>query len=150
LYVGDLVQGLSSCSAQHGRELQLGVQITNESPVSVALRSIKAVTPLGGLRQVTRAWGTCGALPDDYAQFDNVLAAGQSTWLTVTFKVTVRCPIPYPVQFTVGYLIQGHSHTASLPGFVDLGQVPYSGCPAVSAGGRTIIAIDPGTGAIDS
>ena len=41
----------------------------------------------------------------------------------------MRCPAPAPVQFTVDYLAQGRSFTASLPGFADLGQVPYSGCP---------------------
>jgi len=41
---------------------------------------------------------------------------------------------PAPVQFTVGYLAQGRPAAASLPGFPDLSQVPYSGCPANTAG----------------
>ena len=66
-------------------------------------------------------------------QSPHVLEPGASTWLTVTFRVQVRCPAPYPVQFSVGYLMQGHAVTASLPGFPDLGQVPYSGCPPLKA-----------------
>jgi hypothetical protein len=105
---------------------------------------------MGGLSQVTGEWGPCGVLPNGLVQADNVLPAGQSTWLTVTFKVAVRCPGAYPVQFTVGYLVQGHRHTTGLPGFPDLGQVPYSGCPASVSGGAAQIAIvlDPDTGAV--
>jgi hypothetical protein len=44
--------------------------------------------------------------------------------------------------------MQGHAVTASLPGFPDLGQVPYSGCPAVTETGSklSIVVLDPVTG----
>jgi hypothetical protein len=32
------------------------------------------------------------------------------------------------VEFAVGYTFAGGTATANLPGFPDLGQVPYSGC----------------------
>jgi hypothetical protein len=125
-----LVQDTGACSTQIGEELQLGVQVTNQSAAPLTLQTVRAVLPMGGLKQVTQQWAPCGALPDALVQADNILQPGASTWLTVTFKVQLRCPGPLPVQFTVGYLGQSHSATASLPGFPDLGQVPYSGCPA--------------------
>ena len=131
-----LTQGTGACSVQTGHELQLGVQVTNQSTAAVELQAAKAVLPMGGLKQVTWQWGTCGAIPagpagpaQDYA----ILLPGQSTWLSATFKVQLSCPGFAPVQFSIRYLAQGKPATASLPGFPDLGQVPYSGCPPPSS-----------------
>jgi len=129
-----LIQDTAACSAQTGRELQLGVQVTNRSAAPLTLQTARAVLPMGGLKQVTQQWAPCGALPDGLIPAGDILQPGASTWLTVTFKVQVRCPAPAPVQFTVGYLAQGRPAAASLPGFPDLSQVPYSGCPANTAG----------------
>jgi hypothetical protein len=60
---------------------------------------------------------------DDEPQPDDLLEPG---------KERSRLPA-LPVQFAVGYVAQGHSATASLPGFPDLGQVTYTGCPAKTA-----------------
>ena len=57
-----------------------------------------------------------------------VLPAGESTWFTVTFRVLLRCPQPLPVEFTVHYDQQGRPGSSHLPGFSDLGQVPYRAC----------------------
>jgi hypothetical protein len=124
-----LTQGTGACSVQTGHELQLGVQVTNQSTAAIELQVAKAVLPMGGLKQVTWQWATCGAIPAGPAQDYDILLPGQSTWLSATFKVQLRCPGFAPVQFTVSYLAQGKPATASLPGFADLGQVPYSGCP---------------------
>ena len=129
-----LTQDTAACSVQTGQQLQLGVQVTNQSTAPVALQTAKAVLPLGGLRQVAWQWATCGAIPDGLGQAGSVLMPGQSTWLTVTLRVQMHCPGPAPVQFSVGYLVQGRTVTASLPGFPDLSQVPYSGCPTTTAG----------------
>lgn len=126
-----LTQNVSECSAQTGRDLQLGVQVTNQSAAPVTIDRIKAELPLGGLRAVSQSWGPCGALPASQEPPGNVLAAGASTWFTVTFKVLIRgCPGPLPVQFTVGYQSNGQSAAVTLPGFPDLSQVAYPGCPA--------------------
>jgi hypothetical protein len=141
-----LVQDPGGCSAQSGRHLALGVQVTNESMVPVTLRSATAVLPLGGLTGGNWHWTPCGALPQTLAGQDEILQPGQSTWLTMTFSVKVGCPAPLPVQFTIGYLAAGRSLTASLPGFSDLGQVPYTGCPpesAAASGGQFVVATDP-------
>jgi hypothetical protein len=129
-----LIQDIGACSVQSGRHLALGVQFSNLSTVPVILRSAKAVLPLGGLTPGGWHWTTCGALPQTLAgPSDLILQPGASTWLTMTFTVKVGCPGAFPVQFTVGYLAQGRSMTASLPGFPDLGGVPYTGCPPESA-----------------
>ena len=129
-----LVQGAGACSVQSGRHLALGVQFSNLSAEPVTLRSARAVLPLGGLTAGAWHWTPCGALPQTLAgQGDEILLPGASTWLTMTFSVKVGCPGALPVQFTISYLGQGRSLTASLPGFSDLGQVPYTGCPPVSA-----------------
>jgi hypothetical protein len=128
-----IIQGTGACAVQTGRELQLGVQVTNQSTAVVTLRTARAVLPLGGLRQVTWQWATCGAISAGPAQADAVLLPGQGTWLSATFTVQRSCPAPLPVQFTVGYLAQGKAATARLPGFPDLGQVPYSGCPRTAS-----------------
>ncbi len=126
-----LAQGTQTCSVQTGHLLELGVEVTNSSPAPVTLGQIKAVLPLGGLKQVGSQWGPCGALTSALAPNDVPdLLSGESDWLTVILRVTVRCPGPLPVQFSVGYVVNGKQSTSRLPGFPDLSQVPYSGCPA--------------------
>jgi len=129
-----LTQDTAACSVQTGHELQLGIQLTNRSTQPVTLTTVTATMPPGFLRLAGWQWQTCGALPRG-GQADEILSPGQSAWLTATFKVQVSCPGAAHVQFTVGYRAQGQSWTAALPGFPDLSQVPYSGCPSNSAAG---------------
>jgi hypothetical protein len=117
-----------ACSAQVGSDLQLGFQVTNVSASAVTLRKVVAVLPIGGLRALTQGWGACGELPQPDATITVILAPGVSTWFTITFKPLVRCPGPIPVQFTLDYVQRGRGAAAHLPGFEDLGRVPYSGC----------------------
>jgi hypothetical protein len=128
-----LSQSGPQCSVQTGRELQVGLQITNLSRAAVRLRRLVVVLPLGGLRVTSQAWGPCGELPVSGQVPGRVrpptLVRGASSWFTVTFRVLVRCPKPLPVQFTLDYDQQGQLAAIRLPGFPDLGQVPYSGCP---------------------
>ena len=127
-----LSQSGPQCSAQSGRELQVGLQITNLSLAAIRLRRVEVVLPLGGLRVSSQAWGPCGELPATGEAAGGILPPalrrGASSWFTVTFQVLVRCPQPLPVQFTVNYDQQGRPAAIRLPGFPDLGQVPYSGC----------------------
>jgi hypothetical protein len=121
-----LSQAGDTCSAQSGRELQLGVQVTNVSAAEIRLGQVRAVLPLGGLRMISQQWAPCGTIgvPQDPAP----LGPGDSTWFSVTLKVLVSCPGPMPVQFTVDYTGAGAHATVQLPGFPDLTQVPYPGC----------------------
>jgi hypothetical protein len=121
-----LTQDAGTCSVQSGRELQLGVQVTNSSTEPIVLDRIRTVFPLSGLKVVSQQWAPCGAI--GAAQGPVALEPGDSTWLSVTVQVLVACPAPLPVQFAVGYTFAGGTATVNLPGFPDLGQVPYTGC----------------------
>lgn len=127
-----LSQSGPQCSVQTGRQLQVGLQITNLSRAVVRLRRVQVVLPLGGLRVTSQAWGPCGELPLAREAASSLLppklTQGASSWFTVTFQVLVRCPRPLPVHFTLDYDQQGRLAAIRLPGFPDLGQVPYSGC----------------------
>jgi len=127
-----LSQSGPQCSVQIGRELQVGLQITNLSSAAVRLRRLEVVLPLGGLKVTKHVWGPCGqlAVTDEASGriLPPTLGRGASSWFTVTFQVLVRCPQPLPVQFTLDYDQQGRPAAIRLPGFSDLGQVPYSGC----------------------
>ncbi len=127
-----LSQSGLECSVQTGRELQVGLEITNLSLATLRLRRIQVVLPLGGLKVTSQAWGPCGQLAaaDDASGriLPPTLGRGASSWFTVTFQVLVRCPQPLPVQFALHYDQQGRPAVIQLPGFPDLGQVPYSGC----------------------
>jgi hypothetical protein len=127
-----LSQSGLECSVQTGRELQVGLEITNLSLATLRLRRIEVVLPLGGLKVTTQAWGPCGQLAAADEASGRVLpptlGRGASSWFTVTFQVLVRCPQALPVQFALDYDQQGRPAVIQLPGFPDLGQVPYSGC----------------------
>jgi hypothetical protein len=114
------------CSVQSKGRLQLGIEIVNRSAAALTLDGVDAVLPLRGLRATATAWGTCGQLPPAAGDISPV-AAGGTGWLTITFDVLVACPGPLPVQFRVHYTQAGTSGTADLPGFSDLGDVPYAG-----------------------
>jgi hypothetical protein len=114
------------CAVQTGHDLQLGVQLTNDSAAPVTVLQVDAVLPAGGLKPVSWAWGPCGELPT--AVPDQVLASGDSIWFTMTFQVLVSCPGPLPVQFDIGYSQSSRRTVASVAAFPDLGQVQYSGC----------------------
>ena len=147
-----LIQDVGSCSTQTGHELQLGVQVSNDSNDAITLLSARAMLPLGGLKPVTAVWwGPCGSLQAGTPEgTDILLQPGATTWLTLAVRVQVSCPAPLPVQFSVSYVARGHSFTATVPGFPDLGSVPYTGCRAVPAGGvrQTTIVLDPATGLV--
>ena len=57
-----LDQSGAECSAQTGRELQLGVQVTNQTSTWLTLRQVKAELPLGGLRAVSVRWAPCNTV----------------------------------------------------------------------------------------
>jgi hypothetical protein len=121
-----LTQDTGTCSVQSGRQLQLGVQVTNSSTEPIVLSRIRTVFPLSGLKVVAQQWAPCGAI--GAVQGPVALEPGDSTWFSVTVQVLVACPAPLPVQFTVNYTYAGEAAIVTLPGFPDLGQVPYTGC----------------------
>jgi hypothetical protein len=147
-----LAQTGGECSVQHGRDLQLGVEVINLSQQAVTLGQAKPILPLGGLRLVSQQWAPCGALSPSWQAADGgmivyvksstgtviegsaiptgaaVLPPNGTAWLSATFQVLVTCPRPLSVQFSVGFQENGRTSTAQLAGFLDLGQVTYTGC----------------------
>ena len=145
-----VAQSGGECAVQHGRDLQVGVEVVNVSGTPVKLGEVKTILPLGGLRQVSKQWAPCGAIvpAGEAAGSGTIIFIGASTgeveagngadadilppygaaWLSVTFRVLVACPSPLPVQFSVSFQENGQTGTSQLPGFSDLGQVPYTGC----------------------
>jgi hypothetical protein len=121
----------SLCSKQVGNDLQLGMEVTNDAPALLAIVRVNALLPLGGLKQVSWAWGPCGELPGAPPP-DQGLATGYSAWLTVTFHVLVSCPTSLPVQFTMHFILRSAQDSrgaqATVAAFPDLSQVAYSGC----------------------
>ena len=151
-----LAQTGGACSVQHGRELQVGVEVINLSETAVTLGQARAVLPHGGLRLVSQQWAPCGALSPSWQAADGgmivsvtssagVVEAGSSSpgsaavlppdgtaWLSATFRVLATCPSPLPVQFSVSYRDNGRAGTAQLAGFPDLEQVAHTGCKGSS------------------
>jgi hypothetical protein len=147
-----LAQTGGECSVQHGRDLQLGVEVINLSEKPVTLGQAKPILPLGGLRLVSQQWAPCGAVSPSWQAADGgmivyvksstgeviegsaiptgaaVLPPNGTAWLSATFQVLVTCPRPLSVQFSVGYQENGRKGTAQLAGFLDIGQVSYTGC----------------------
>jgi hypothetical protein len=115
------------CSGQVKKQLQLGVEVVNKSAATVSLHELEAILPMHGLRTAAATWGSCGQLPDAATGGTYLLAGGATTWLTMTFDVLVACPGPLPVLFTVEYAQGSRSDVVDLPGFPDLGGVPYAG-----------------------
>jgi hypothetical protein len=122
----------NQCSAQLGDRLQLGVEIVNQSATTVTLHRVETVLPLDGLRATASAWGSCGQLSSVDAATPHSLPPGATTWLTITFDVLIPCPAAIPVLFTLTYTQAGHTTISDLSGFPDLGDVPYTRCPAGS------------------
>jgi hypothetical protein len=128
-----LVQSGVECTTLIGHDLELGLQVTNQSTTHLTLRQVKAVLPMGGLRPVTVRWTSCDPVSESQAVLGSQVPPGAITWFTVTFQVLAKCPQPLPVQFTVGYAQNGQLASARLPGFPDLGHVPYPGCLKTSS-----------------
>lgn len=119
------------CSAQLDDRMQLGIEIVNQSATAMTLQQVDAVLPLDGLRATVATWGSCGQLPPTATGGDYPLPAGGTTWLAITFDVLVPCPGSIPVRFTVHYRQAGRADIVGLPGFPDLGDIPYTStkCP---------------------
>jgi hypothetical protein len=126
-----LTQNPGTCSVQAGRDLELGIQVTNQSGDTVLLASVKPVPLVSGLLKVLSwRWDPCGFDNDGMVPDTVALGPGQTTWVTAVVQPLVACPGPAPLQFQVTYSINSQTSTTNLPGFPDLSAVHYSGCPA--------------------
>lgn len=119
----------NSCGVQRGLDLQLGIEVRNQSATGVTLGKVMPMFPMGGLHVIATGLGTCGEIPLASPFPDPVLGPGMTGWVTATVSVDVRCPQPLPVGFKVRYERAGKSSAVVLNGFPDLSQVAYRNCP---------------------
>ena len=129
-----LTQNPGTCSVQTGRDLELGIPVTNQSGETVLLESVKPVPLVSGLLKVLSwRWDPCGYDNDGIIPETVALGPGETTWVTAVVQPLVACPGPAPLQFQVTYSVNRQKSTFNLPGFPDLSAVHYSGCPIPSA-----------------
>jgi hypothetical protein len=129
-----LTEDPGTCSVQAGRDLELGIPVTNQSGEMVLLESVKPVPLVSGLLKVLSwRWDPCGFDNDGIVPDTVALGPGETTWVTAVVQPLVACPGPAPLQFQVTYSINGQKTTFNLPGFPDLSAVHYSGCPTPAA-----------------
>jgi hypothetical protein len=129
-----LTQDPGTCSAQAGRDLELGIPVTNRSGETVLLESVKPVPLVSGLLKVLSwRWDPCGFDNDGIVLDTITLGPGETTWVTAVVQPLVACPAPAPLQFQVTYSVNSQKSTVNLPGFPDLSAVHYSGCPTPAA-----------------
>ena len=131
----------NSCGVQRGLDLQLGIEVKNQSKAEVRLGKVLPTFPLGGLHVIASGLGTCGEIPLASPFATPVLGPGMTGWVTATVSVAVRCPQPLPVGFMVRFEQQGRSSATVLDGFPDLSQVSYRDCPYAGPAPRGTITI---------
>lgn len=128
-----LTEDPGTCSTQVGRNLELGIPITNQSPETIRLDSAKPlVLSVGLLRVLSWRWDPCGLDSDGIVPDTVALGPGETTWLTAIVRPLTACPTASPVQFRVTYSMNRQTTTMRLPGFADLGAVRYSRCPSTA------------------
>lgn len=115
------------CSAQVGRQLQLGVELDNPTGGEIVLREITPAFFVTGLATTRTERGVCGQ-PADGLATPYLLKPNSTVWIRATVDVLIACPAPVPVFFDVSYTTSAGAVTIQLPAFLDLGGVPYTGC----------------------
>jgi hypothetical protein len=129
-----LTEDPGTCSVQAGRDLELGIPVTNRSGQTVLLESVKPVLPVPGMLKVLSwHWDPCGFDNDGIVPDTVALGPGETTWVSAVVQPLVACPGPAPLQFQVTYFVNSRTDTFNLPGFPDLSAVHYSGCSAPAA-----------------
>jgi hypothetical protein len=129
-----LTEDPGTCSVQAGRDLELGIPVTNRSGETALLDSVKPVPLVSGMLKVLSwRWDPCGFDNDGIVPDTVALGPGETTWVTAVVQPLVACPGPAPLQFQVTYSINSQKNTFNLPGFPDLSAVRYSGCPTPAA-----------------
>lgn len=109
-------------------QLMLGVEVANNTKSPVVLDSLVGAFPLGQLRQVDTQVGQCDDNSTERVN-GHVVDPGAAVWLSLTVEVLIACPAPLPVVFKLNYHgSDGSPGSQEVPGFPDLGGIPYRGC----------------------
>lgn len=115
------------CSVVTGPVMQLGADITNASDAPMTVTSVAVGLPMGGLKLLSQAWGTCGQNPPLVGDSQPVDPGG-TLWFTATFELTELCPTPYPVTFVVTSTVHDQQVKIPVNEFPDLGMVRFEWC----------------------
>ncbi len=124
-----LTEEPGTCSTEVGKDLELGIPVTNMAADTILLRSAEPIVRVPGmLRVLSWHWAPCGFDADGIIPGKVAIGPGETTWLTATVRSLVACPTAAPVQFRVTYSADGQKFSVTLPGFADLSAVRYIGC----------------------
>ena len=95
-------QTAGACSVQHGRELQLGVEVINLSSTTVTLGQVKPILPMGGLRALSQHWAPCDAISSSW-----LIAGGDGTVTIIRAAGQSVAPGMPPGATKLGDALQG-------------------------------------------
>lgn len=85
-----------------GHQLQLGIEITNDTRHTVSLKAVGVDGPIPGLSVRAKQFGRCGVVGGNTAP--QPLAPGNSTWISATFDDHLPCRVSWSsIIFTVHY-----------------------------------------------
>src|SRR5215469_5569778 len=115
------------CAVLSGKNLQLGIQLINDSDSQVTLGRITTLFPMGGLRGISGGVGTCGVLLPSLVHA-SPLPPRSTEWIVATVAMHMACPQPYPVWFKVSYSVGDKKSSVVIAAFPDLGQVHFGQC----------------------
>ena len=87
---------------QHGRELQLGVEVINLSDTTVTLGQVKPILPMGGLRALSQHWAPCDAISPSW-----LIAGGDGTVTILRVAGQSGAPGMPPGATRLGDALQG-------------------------------------------
>jgi len=80
------------CAVEDGHQLQVGIEITNDTRHTVSLTAIDVDVPIPGLSVRAKQFGTCGVVAGNTGP--QPLAPGNSTWISATFDNHLPCQVP--------------------------------------------------------
>jgi hypothetical protein len=95
-------QTAGACAVQHGRELQLGVEVINLSGTTVTLGQVKPILPMGGLRAVSQQWAPCAAISPSW-----LIVGGDGTVTIIRAVGQSEVPGMPPGAMRLGDALQG-------------------------------------------
>jgi hypothetical protein len=95
-------QTAGACSMQHGRELQLGIEVINLSGTTVTLGQVKPILPMGGLRALSQQWSPCDAISPSW-----LIAGGDGTVTIIRAAGQSGAPGMPPGATRLGDALQG-------------------------------------------
>jgi hypothetical protein len=119
------------CAVEFGHQLQLGIEITNDTRHTVSLKTIgvDVILPVQGLSVRAKQFGTCGLVGGNTGP--QPLAPGNSTWISATFDNHQPCPVSSSSNiFTASIIYTVHYDDGLIAtgGFSNLPDIAFPAC----------------------